>query len=303
MTDARTSVGAGYAVVVLVVAVVGIVLPRERPVPKPDFTLERWRPESKRLDPILERDVTLAAKHSLQDVPEDVIGAFEALGLAEVATGGRLENAEYEAATEKAVTRLTEHYFTVGEEAYRALGVHMSQAFVHAVLGVLAASNVAGQPVKAWLRDHPEDPVAIRARALGGTFIENAVGWGLITHDNKLAGDNPSLIRIHFKVRWFRFITTVKDYTFLMDLEELRALWLWRLEGDRNLGMAQRLRVGKWIRGLEPDYPIYATMGSLFARRGQTDKAIAYFREALLDDPFNKTIANNLEFLLRTRSP
>ncbi len=62
--------------------------------------------------------------------------------------------------------------------------------------------------------------------------------------------------------------------------------------------MSHRMKVVKWLKGIEPDYPGFAVLGSLFAQRGQYKSAITMYREALMDDPFSDELRLNLSFLI-----
>jgi len=297
-TSARTSVGAGYAAVCLALGIAGMLLPHPEQSVQPDFTLDGWRPDTGRLAAVRAADDALRAANPLKDNVREQMEAFMTLGRVEVATDGDINNPEYATATARARELMTAYWFSQGKEAYLALGLYAGQAFVEVITAVLNQASAERRPILAWLDANPEHKLVRRLHAYAGNFIENAVAWGLITPNNRLAGDTDALLRIHFKVRWCTLVTEITDYTFLMHEEELRALWRWRIEGDLTLPMDQRRLVTTWLRELEPDYPVYKSLGAVYARRGRYKKAALLYREALLDDPFNAKLATNLEFLL-----
>ncbi|MBT9555572.1 MAG: hypothetical protein IV100_06050 [Myxococcales bacterium] len=316
---ARSRVGAAFAGLILLVSVASAFTPRPGVVVKPDFDLDGWRPDPERLSRVWAADEEAAQTHPIDADGRKVLDAIAGLGVAEVGANGNIADPDYAAATEKALAAATSYWFDHGKEAYLALGIHYRRVFESAVLDILARAQNANTPVRPWLDARtPKRGAAVvapaplspgddagavaRYRAAAGNFIENAVGWGLILEDGRLAGDTPDLLRVHARLRWVMLVSEITDYTFLLDREELRALWRWRLEGDRNLAMEQRVRVAGWLKQqIEPDYPVYRVLGSLHARRGQSDKAIGYFREALLDEPFDEVARKNLEYLLRYR--
>jgi len=316
---ARARVGAVFAGLVLVVSVASAFTPRPDASLKPDFDLDGWQPDPERLSRVWAADDEAAKAHPIDADGRKVLDAVAGLGVTEVAANGNIADPDYASATEKALAAANSYWFDHGKEAYLALGVHYRRVFEAAVLDVLTRARAAKTPVRPWLEARtPKRGVAAAAisplspgddagavthyRAAAGNFIENAVGWGLILEDGRLAGDTPELLRVHARLRWVMLVSEITDYTFLLDREELRALWRWRLEGDRNLAMEQRVRVAGWLKQqIEPDYPAFRVLGSLHARRGQSDKAIGYFREALFDDPFDEVSRKNLEYLLRYR--
>ncbi len=298
MNASRTAVGAGYAAVCLAIGVVGMTLPRAASHPEPDWELHGWKPDPAQLAAAKAADQALVDEYPLEDDVGPQMTALFALGRAEVSAKGDIGDPTYLEATKTANAAMIKLWFSRGKEAYLALGVYAGRAFAEAVSDVLQRAREDRMPVLAWLRAYAGTPPAQRLRNFGGNFVENAVSWGLITPDNQLAGGTDDLIRIHFKVRWCRFVTDITDYTFLMHPEELRALWRWRLEGDLTLPMEQRRRVGTWLRRIEPDYPIYETLGAVYARRGRYRKALALYREALLDAPFDRKLRRNVQFLM-----
>ena len=299
----RSRVGAAFAFVVFGISAASAAWPRPDPVPRPDFTLTGWQPDAARLAPVWAQDAALAKRFPLDDAGRVVLNAVATLGTAETPAAGSMNDPAYAAATDAALDAATAFWFANGKEAYVALGVHARVAFEASVNAVLERARAEKRPVRPWLRNHEGDPDVVRLRAQAGNFVENAVGWGLINDDNTLAG-GPDLLRIHFKVRWARLVGDLEDYTFILQPEELRALWRWRVEGDRNLALDQRVKVAGWLKEqIEPDYPVARVLATLHALRGQSDRAIAYYREALLVDPFDAVSSQNLDYLLRARAP
>ena len=297
MADKRTAVGAGYAALCLLIGIAGMALPRPEPPPRPDFRLTGWKPDPTLLAPALEQNRTLAEGHPWDEKRDQAtLEAFYALGEAEAAARGNEENPAYRKAAEQAGRALNEYWFRHGKEGYLGLGVHLADRFVRSIHAVLTLADRAKMPVLQYLELHPEPAAALYR--IAGDFVRNAVRWGLILPNNRVAGGTDHLLRIHFEVRWCQFVNEIMDYTLLMHPEKLRALWRWRLEGDVQLGLEQRRKVATWLMRFEPDYPVYATLASTLARRGQYRQAIPFAREALLDDVFDRRWRENLEFLL-----
>ncbi|MFT7620868.1 MAG: hypothetical protein ACI9WU_000027 [Myxococcota bacterium] len=297
MADARTAVGGGYAAVCLALGVAGILMERPQPLPRPDFRTEGWRPSASQLAPAIAQNKRLAAEHPWDEARDGAaLQAFYALGEAEVLARSSTDDTHYLRATEAATRSLNDYWFAHGKEGYLALGVHVTDRFVRAVHAVLTLADRERMPVLQWLERNPEPASALYR--LAGDFVRHAVEWGLILPNNRVAGGSDLLLRIHFEVRWSRFVTELMDYTQLMHPEELRALWKWRLEGDLALGPTQRRKVASWLKQLEPDYPIYEALTAVFAQRGRYREAIPLAREALLDAPFDSRLRQNLAYLL-----
>ena len=261
-----------------------------------DFELTGWVPNQRLLGPVRERDALLARAHPVGPEARDVISAFLQLGATEVATHSSMNDPRFYAATEDAIHAASRYWFARGKEGYMALGVHMGYRFVRALQAVLAAAEDAGRPVLVWVKGHPDDPRVHELDRIGGSFVPAAVSWGLITRDNAIAGGSPELARIHFKLRWVRLVNEITDYTFLLDPQELLALWRWRAEGDRSLAMERKVQLARRIRELDRSYPVYRVIGTLFGQRQRWDMAATFLREALLDDPFNDTVRRNLAY-------
>lgn len=300
--ESRTAVGAGYAAVVAALGLVGVFMPRTEPIPRPDFTLEGWRADPALLEPGHAHDDALIATHPLTDDNAETVRALMdallALGPVEAKTGGRSDDPTYQLATEKVLNAANTYWFANGEDAYRARAAQIADASVEILVATLNQASADHLPVLRWLDAHADHRLAVRLRAYTGNFIENAVSWGLVTRTNALAGDNPELARIHFKLRFFLFVAELKSYKLLLYTEELRALWHWRMEGDLTLPMTQRRQVGEWLQELEPDYPVHRTLGFLLARRGELLPAIVEHRLALLEAPFDRRLQDNLTYLL-----
>ncbi len=301
----RARVGAGYALVVLAMAVGSAAQPRPEPPVRPDFSLDGWRAEPSRLRAVWARDDQLAARYPLDSAGERVLAALAGLGVAEAAAEGRGGRPDAPSpavtdATQAAVGAATAYWFEHGRDAFMALGVHSMRRAEATFAAAAEAARAARTPLTRWLAAHRDDPVALAVRETSGTFVEHATGWGLLTDDGHFADDAPDLMRIHLRCRWVLLVTEITDYTFLLDREELRALWRWRVEGDRNLPMERRIDAARRLKqDLEPDYPAFRVLGSLYALRGENARSIQNLREALLDAPFDALAARNLEYLLR----
>ncbi len=299
----RARVGGAFAVLVLALAVASALAPRPPPPSRPDFGLSGWRTDPGRLAPVWTSDDALASQYPLDAEGRSVLEAMATLGLAEAAAEGRhgqpTDATAAVHATSASVGAATDYWFSRGRDGFMALGVHARKAAEDALVAAMDAARSANMRITPWVAAHPDDPRVVALRRTSGTFVEHAAGWGLLTDDG-FAGGNPDLVRIHLKCRWVLFVTEVMDYTFLLHEEELRALWRWRVEGDRNLAMEKRLEATRRLKqDLEPAYPAFRVLGSLYALRGENRKAIENFREALLDDPFDEIAARNLDYLLR----
>ena len=293
MSEVRTtSLGAAFAFLFLTLGVVGVVLPRERPEPLPDFRLTGWKDALGRLGPIFAADRALLDRHPALVREQEALDALRAYGRAEA-------KGEGEAATEAAVSAMTRYWFDRGEEAYRALGVRAEDAFVAALGTVLERAD--GVDVRRWIETHAADPVVAELHAACGSFVPSAVSWGLITRDGQLAGGSDALVRLQFRLRWFRFVNEIKDYTQLLRQDELIALWRWRIEGDKTLPLKDRVEIARRLQKLDPSWPIYRVLGSLYADRGHGEEAVALLREALLDEPFDVQLRANLDYLVKAR--
>ena len=292
-----TPLGAVFAFLFLLLGVVGLLLPRERPELRPDFHLDGWKSALGALGPIFAADRALLGKYPLDAQGTAAIEGLRAYGRAEARAAETSPTVA--AATDAAVALLTRYWFDHGEEAYRALGVRAEDAFVAALRTVMDKARDAGVDVKRWVTAHAADPAVVELHSACGTFVSAAVSWGLVTRDGGFAGGSDALVRIQFRLRWYRFVNDIKDYTELFRQDELIALWRWRVEGDRTLSMKDRLDVARRLERLDPSWPIYRVLGSLYAERGQTEQAVPLLREALLDEPFDAQLRANLAFLIK----
>jgi tetratricopeptide (TPR) repeat protein len=286
-----------FALIFLLIGIGGIVRPRRVAPPVPDFSLSPSFPDLKVLQPIWRDERRLLDDYPTDTLHNKTVEAFLAFGSIEKETGGRVENPAYFKASERVINAMNHYWFARGEAAYRAMGVRMTDQFVRVVQNILARAVDAGLPVQEWVGLNAQSDQVKQLYSYTGNFLSNALSWGLIS-DNRLVGGNDALLRLHFKLRWFQFVTEIKDYTMTMALEELKAVWRWRIEGDRSLSMGQRVQFSRWLQNIDPEYPAFQRLGALYAQRGRYRHALAMYREALLDDPFNALLGRNLSFLL-----
>ncbi|MEC8024021.1 MAG: hypothetical protein VX223_08800 [Myxococcota bacterium] len=294
----RDLLAAGYALLLVCIGAIGIGMPRPAPRPKPDFSLTGWQQGQTELDALFTADTEHLKTHPPGDAAENVIIAYERLGQIESEKSSSDQKKRLEKATIAAANAAIDYWFTAGEDAWRGLGVFLVLRFEKALDRVLAARDVDGATLSRWLVNHHDHPLTRRLRETSGTFVEFALGSGLLDEKGYLAGRSPALLRLHFQGRWYLLIQSLRDYMQLYRREELLAKWRWSLEGDRNLSMNKRLEKARQIREHDPEYPVYASLGALYAKRGQTLLAIDAYRNALLEDPFNRTLAKNLNFLV-----
>jgi len=285
-----------FAALMLLLGIAGALLPRPAVIAPGDFTLHGWVPSMDRLRPVLEKDRALLASNPETAAEKTARKVYLAFGTLEASVSNN--DPTYLNETRSLTKQMLEYYYEHGEAAYRAMGVRLADTFEATAMVVLAAARAADVPVNRWMTENANQTDVVRLRAHGGDFMEYALNWGLVTADNRLAGAGTVLLRLHFKLRWLRLLNSINDYTMLMHPEELRALWRWRIEGDKALPMKHRLEVVRWLRDIEPDYPGFAVLGALYAQRGQFRAAISMYREALIDSPFDPALATNLTYLL-----
>ena len=267
-------------------------------LPIPQFQMGSGLPDVPRLTPIWEKQRALLKQYPVDDEAKKAIRAFLVFGRIERQTAGHPKNPQYMKASQTLINAMNQYWFKRGEEAYRALGIRMADQFVRTVVTALAKASQQKKSILAWISDHPQHALVQSLHAHTGDFLEHAVSWGLINSKNELAGGNTALLRLFFNQRWFRFVTEIKDYTLLMSLEELKALWRWKIEGDRVLSMSDRAQISRNLKNIEPTYPTFEVLGALFAKRGYYREALMMYREALLDDPFDAVLQRNVSFLV-----
>jgi tetratricopeptide (TPR) repeat protein len=290
--------GVGYLIVLLAIAIAGWFPPRQSSAVAPSFVIDPMFPQEQRLASVLSRDQALARAHPLDERALQTVTVMENFGLAEALAGGNWEDEAYRLATKEAETALVRYWYERGEDAFRALGEHLANRFESAVLAVLARVRADKADVVQWMKDHASDPLVAQAHRACGNFLSNAHRSGVVSRSGRLVADSRALLRLHFKLRYLRFVNDINDYTILLDPEELRALWRWRVAGDQSQTTASRQAFAEQLRGIDPSFPIYEVLGALTAGEGRDKEAIAFYREALLDDPFNKQIVANLTVLV-----
>lgn len=294
--------GSAFAILFIGIGAASLSIPRPTPVEPPDFHLTGLVADGSTLARLQQRDAALVRRYPLDALAKEVVDHVVAFGLAEARTGDGREP-ERSRAEERLKEAMNRYWFGRGEEAYQALVARLADRAARAFESVLSRARDANADPRTWVAQHPKAPETRELHAMSGTFLDSAVSWRLVTRDGKLAGDSTALIRIHAKLRLYLPVMKIKDYTFLMHIDELRALWKWRIEGDPTLPMKQRLKVIGWLRDIEPDYPIYRVLGAIYAQQGRYEQAIAFYREALIEEPFDPLLRRNLAFLLKAVGP
>lgn len=292
----QADVGALFAAFMFLLGVFGALQPRPSVVEEPDFALTGWVPNMARLNPLLKKERALLASNPESEAEKSAKNAYLAFGTLEASVASN--SPKYLEETRTLTKHMLEYYYTHGDPAYRAMGIRLADTFELAATAVLTAARRVNQPVIRWMKAHAEHPDVVKLKAHSGDFMEYAVNWGLITDDNRIAGGEAVLLRLHFKLRWLRLLNSINDYTLLMHPEELKAIWRWRIEGDKALPMKHRVEVVRWLRDIEPNYPGFEVLGALYAQRGNYGDAISMYREALIDSPFDTRLRMNLNYLL-----
>jgi hypothetical protein len=287
-----------FVAVFLLVGIAGLFRVTEDVLPTPLFQSGSGLPDVTRLSPIWEKQRSLLKQYPVDGEAKEAIRAFLVFGRIEKQTAGHPKNPKYKKASQTLINAMNQYWFKRGEAAYRAFGIRMVDQFIRTVVTALAKASQQEKPVLVWISDHPKHALVQALYAHTGDFLKHAVSWGLINSKNELAGGNTALLRLFFNQRWFRFVTEIKDYTLLMSLEELKALWRWKIEGDRVLSMGDRAQISRNLKNIEPTYSTFEVLGALFAKRGYYREALAMYREALLDEPFDAMLQRNVSFLV-----
>jgi len=276
-----------------------MVLPRRLPEPHPNFDIPAWQVADAILEDLGRHDRALKESHPLLDdePTKRVMTSLFALGRLEAQEDLDTASPDYRQATELATNAAKDYWYARGKEGFLALGLYISEAFVDAIEAALRSASQAHQPIRAWLHEHRESPDARRLAQYGGNFVDHALRWGLITRQNQIAPGARRLIQVHFKLRWCRFVNDIMDYTMLLEPEELKLLWRFRIAGDLSLSMKRRQIAWERLKRLSPDYPIHDVLGAIYARRGQYREALTEYRKAAGRHPQDQRIAENIRFL------
>ena len=288
----------GFLLLLLVVALASWFPSQEAEPIEPNFDLPTFLPEPERLASVQRADAALAKKHPLDEQANAVLTEWHDFGRIEAETHGNWEDGPYREATESITVRLSRYWYERGELAYRALGVRAQRQFESAVQAVLARARQDGATESAWIQAHPQDPLVLELQSSAGNFLETARRWGFVTRTGHLLGGDSALIGLHFKLRWFRMVNEIDDYTHLLDPQELRAIWRWRVSGDIRQSLESRIDFAKKVRHIDSSFPVYAVIGNLYAQQERYPEALAHIREAVLDEPFDSQLASNLEHLV-----
>jgi tetratricopeptide (TPR) repeat protein len=291
-------IAAGFTVVFLLIGVAGLFRSSEPTIPTPSFDPGPGLPDVAKLSPVWKEQRDTLQQFPLDDEAQRAIKVFLNFGKIDAMTGGVVKNPVHIEASQEVLDAMNRYWFQRGEDAYRALGMRMADRFIENVLLVLNKAKEAGVPAQTWLGQRPNHALTQSFYAHTGMFLGRALRMGVINEKNQLLGANTALLRLLFNLHWAGFVTSIKDYVWLMHIEELRALWRWRIHGDRSLSMAIRMEVSGWLRKIEPGYPAFEVLGALYAKRGYYRAALAMYREALLDSPFDEGLQNNLHFLV-----
>lgn len=303
---ARSVVGAGWALVVISLAVASFFIPHKSQVPEPVFRLDGG-PQARDIVAAEARWAELKAGNPLEqdDALDRVMRGLTRVGELEVA-GLDETSPDYKQASELFANALSDYWGAHGKEGFQALTVYLSEAFVDSIKGALAAATEAKRPIRAWMAENPDHRYARGVKRFGGNFIDMALRWGLIRRNNTLPRGGEFLLRVEFKLRLSAWVPDRMDYQAIMEPSELVSHWRFRIEGDLSIPMKQRLKAIERLMRFEPEYPKDRVLGAVYGRLGRYRAALYHTRRALAEAPFDDELANDLEFLVlstTTESP
>ena len=290
--------GIGYLVLIVLMVLVGFWIPQPRKPAELNFDVTPVFPEPAVEAKSRHRDKALLKDYPLDDGGRALIADYKAHGRIDFLAKGSSQNADYQVAANRLISHAKRYTFDRGMEAYLALGVHVSDAFVQVVQELLKTADAAKLSATDWLRTHKGDPLHERYIGLAGNFLANARRWGLISANNQVAGVSTMLLKLFIRAHWLQITSEIKPVEQTMNIAELTSWWRWKLTGDRSLSRCQQLSFAGRLRAVDPSFDVYAILGALHVRHRCYWAAVAYYREALLDDPLNATYYANIEYLV-----
>jgi hypothetical protein len=165
------------------------------------------------------------------------------------------------------------------------------------VPATLAVGDViAARLVRALMRLETE-PIAARreAEAVGGRFLERALHAGLVTRRGRLAA-HPIVPAVVAKTG-FRLECAFAAEDDLTPIE-LAALDEFRIEFAQGAPVAMETYAAARFGQHDSAYPVASAQAAFLTRRGEVAAAIGILEDAASQDPANRTLRNNLRYLM-----
>jgi hypothetical protein len=295
------AVVAGLVLIALGVAAV-LAQPSGPPV-LPDFSLHTWIPDEAALARARADDARLLATLELDADAREVLSALQDFHAAEVETGGSLVGEEVRRThtwLEQTAVRYTS---ARGIEPFRALGLHARNELGRALFALANRVRRSGQRMDDALdADPPPEDLAL-ARALGGTFIEEAIRSGILRPDGSWSDGADAIIPALFMGRWALWVRTLHPAQRVTTPHEQLTLAKWKIEAHRSLPLERRLELLREVDALDERYPTWRVAASLYVAAERWDKAAIAIALAIIEDPDNSVLRANRDFILAHLGP
>jgi hypothetical protein len=187
-----------------------------------------------------------------------------------------------------------------GTWAFAGVGAFLAREFVRRLHGLAQKMEDADEPLSQWLVRHEPDLEVREVRALGGRFLEHAIGAGLMVAARPVDPDLMLVARIMWMENWLAMGRRFNDKLHL-SRDEWSLLLKWKIEAAQHLPLQKKLAHIKTLLGFDPGYPKHLVRGVLMLQAGAEEEATEEFTASLHRDEQPPLAGDWLVFLRRLR--
>lgn len=166
-----------------------------------------------------------------------------------------------------------------GEEGYLAVGTFMARNLRQRLVALDEELQASQLEAARFLAMRGDSDGVRDLRALGGDFLEHAVGTGLLSGDAQTRAARGWVASTLFVQRWLIPLGG-QVMAGRMSREEFLLVNAWKIEASQHLPLQQRLAMLETMPQLDAGYPAPFVAGVLLARAGKNEEAAAAFRQS-----------------------
>ncbi|MBR59371.1 MAG: hypothetical protein CMH54_15315 [Myxococcales bacterium] len=253
-------------------------------------TLHTWPPPVALIKKQLAIDTNKVKDFSLSKADRELLAKLAILHRIEFETHSDGQNTAYQKAS-KGYTNDVEWFVRdYGVQHYVLLGVVQQHRFMTALRSLLRKK----------IRGEKADSELAVIHELAGTFLNWAVGQGIIPRDGKAGEQELFLAATLFKVRWLKWASRIEDANFHLTRIEKRTVLAYQVESFRGLPAQRRLNLLVELEQLDEGYPGALARGLILTQIGRLDKAKSVVDTALKTNPGDRRLQKLKSFLKRT---
>lgn len=189
---------------------------------------------------------------------------------------------------------------TEGIWAFAAVGAFLAKEFARRLDGLAQKMADADEPLSEWLVRHEADHEVREVRALGGRFLEHAIGAGLVVAGRPVDPDSMLVARVMWMENWLAMGRRYNDKLHL-SRDEWTLLLKWKIEAAQHLPLDKKMAHIKTLLGFDPGYPKHLVRGVLMLQAGAEEEAAEEFTASLHRNERPPVAGDWLVFLRRLR--